>query len=122
MSQAGTARRCLQCPLSTHCGHSEPAAVGRCSLGMILPDHLVEQIYGGSFPVTVWRKHRGWTQHELASRAGMSPSALRAIEQRKRLVEDEAEILAKALGISPCCLRARGRFRGCDEALELLGD
>ena len=83
-----------------------------------LPDHLIEQLHGGASPVAVWRKHRGWTQGELASRAGMPPAELRRIEETRRLRDDQAERLATALGISFGCLdRVRGRFRGCDDAL-----
>ncbi len=83
-----------------------------------LPDDLIERLYAGAFPVTVWRKHLGLTPNELASRAGMSPSELKRIEEAKRLRGKQGERLAAAMGISADCLRPmRGRWRGCDDAL-----
>lgn len=89
---------------------------------MELPDHLIERLYAGAFPVAVWRNHLALTVNELASRAGVSPAALRRIEETKRLRGDECERLAAGLGISPCHLRqVRGRYRGCEDALAELG-
>lgn len=90
---------------------------------MELPDALIERLHTGAFPVTVWRNHLGLTQNELASRAGMTPSELRRIEEAKRLRGSQGERIAKGLGISPCHLRqVRGRYRGCDDALANIGE
>lgn len=84
-----------------------------------LPDRLIQQLHGGAFPVTVWRKHRGYTQRELASRAGMSPAELGRIEDSKRLRDDQADRLAEALGVTAACLSpVRGSFRSCEDGLE----
>ncbi|HEY0116269.1 MAG TPA: helix-turn-helix transcriptional regulator [Allosphingosinicella sp.] len=83
-----------------------------------LPDRLIEQLHAGAFPVTVWRKHRGLSERELASRAEMPPSELRRIEESRRLRDEQAKRLAAALGVTPACLAPlRGRFRGCEDAL-----
>jgi len=85
---------------------------------MDLPDALIERLYAGAFPVTVWRKHLGLSVNELASRAGMSPAELKRIEETKRMIGDQCERIAKGLGIAPCHLsQVRGRYRGCDDAL-----
>lgn len=84
-----------------------------------LPDHLIERLYAGAFPLVIWRKHRGLTQNELASLAGMPPGEVRRIENIKQFRGDQAERLAAALDIPPSCLsQVRGRWRGCEEALE----
>jgi transcriptional regulator with XRE-family HTH domain len=59
-----------------------------------LPDQLVSRIFGGAPPVRLIREHRGLSQNELVSAAGISPSRLRQIEESRRLREGEAEQLA----------------------------
>ena len=88
-----------------------------------LPEHLVAQVLCGASPVAIWRQHRGWTVTELASRAGIFPAELRAIEERKRLLGDQAEKLAGAMGVPVGSLmRVRSGFRSCEEALADLPD
>jgi transcriptional regulator with XRE-family HTH domain len=66
----------------------------------------------------VLRQHRDLSQNELASAAGLSPSRIREIEETRRLREDEAELLAKALRVTKCAFQnVRSRFRGCDDAM-----
>ncbi len=90
---------------------------------MELPDELIERLYAGAFPVTVWRKHLGLTLNELASRAGMTPEELKGIEEAKRLRGKQGERLSAAMGIAPdCLLPIRGRFRGCDDLPEDVPD
>ena len=49
----------------------------------------------------------------------MSPTELMRIEEAKRFRGKQCERIAAALGISPDHLcQIRGRFRGCDDALE----
>lgn len=88
---------------------------------MPLPQKFFERLLAGEHPVKLWRKHRGWTVQELASRAGMPPATLRRIEARQRLQEAEATQLAQALGIHHCELqRFPHAFHGCGG--ELLDD
>jgi transcriptional regulator with XRE-family HTH domain len=83
-----------------------------------LPDDLVSRIFAGASPVRLIREHRGLSQNELASAAGLSPSRLRQIEETKRIREEEAPRLATALGVSKCAFQSvRSRFRGCEDAL-----
>jgi transcriptional regulator with XRE-family HTH domain len=90
---------------------------------MSLPDHLAQRIFAGEHPVKIWRLHRGLSTNELASRAGIPPATLRRIEDRSRLLVDEAKLLAGALEVDQCELqRFPGQFRGCVEAIEAAGD
>jgi class 3 adenylate cyclase/DNA-binding XRE family transcriptional regulator len=59
---------------------------------------------GTPFSVQLWqyRTHRGWTQEELAERAGLSPRGIRALEQgeRHRPYKHTIRLLADALGLT----------------------
>ncbi|WP_129792588.1 helix-turn-helix transcriptional regulator [Sphingosinicella sp. CPCC 101087] len=84
-----------------------------------MPDEIAERIIGGMNPVKAWRLHSGFTLRELASRAGIPPARLERCEGRSRLLEEEAQAIADALGIGRSYVqRYRGEFRGCVAALE----
>jgi transcriptional regulator with XRE-family HTH domain len=55
-----------------------------------------------------WRKHRGYTQEQLAEMAGMSPGNLSQIENRKQdYTQSTLEALAEALNCEPADLLVR---------------
>ena len=84
-----------------------------------IPDQLIGAIFGGASPVRVIRHHRGLSQNELASAAGLAPARVRQIEETHRLREGEAERIARALSVSKCAFQSvRSRFRGCDDAMD----
>ena len=49
-----------------------------------IPLELAEQVWNGANPVRVWRKHRGLTQAELASRCDLARPYIAQIETGKR--------------------------------------
>lgn len=80
--------------------------------------------------VSLWRAERGWTQQELALRAGISRPNLSAIERGKREVSLKTlRVLASALGVKPGVLvdgidpfSARGPFPLSRNALDRIAD
>lgn len=65
----------------------------------------------------------GWSVSELAARAGLFPAELRRIEERKRMLGDQAPKLARALGVSAGHLLAvRRGFRSCEDVLADIDD
>lgn len=50
----------------------------------LTPGDVVERLVNGEHPVRVWREHRGLTQEELGTRAGLSGPYLSQIESGKR--------------------------------------
>ena len=45
-----------------------------------LPVELVNRLFDGAHPITVWRERRGLSQEELAGAAGLMPDSVAAIE------------------------------------------
>lgn len=58
----------------------------------LIPAEVVYAIIDGANPIRVWREHRGLSQSELASQAGISPSYLSQLESGKR--DGTMEVLA----------------------------
>lgn len=50
----------------------------------LVPDGIMQRELAGESPVKLWREHRGLTQQELATRAGISKPYLSQIETGKR--------------------------------------
>lgn len=50
----------------------------------LIPYEVVEALLNGVNPIRVWREHRGLSQQDLASAAGISPSYLSQLESGKR--------------------------------------
>jgi len=50
----------------------------------LVPDEIVRRELAGESPIKLWREHRGLTQQELATRAGISKPYLSQIETGKR--------------------------------------
>ena len=73
---------------------------------------------GTPFSVQLWqyRTERGWTQEELAERAGLSPRGIRALEQgeRSRPYKHTVRVLADALNLSG---QERSRFEAAARAV-----
>ena len=66
-----------------------------------LPIEVADRILAGDSQVRVYRNHRGMTQHELASAAGINPVYLSQIERRKRSGSTRTlAALAQALGVT----------------------
>jgi len=61
----------------------------------LVPAEVVYALLDGGNPIRVWREHRGLSQAELATRAGISASYLSQLESGKRA--GTTEVLA-ALG------------------------
>lgn len=59
--------------------------------------HLLHAIVAGSHPLEAWREHKGLTQDDPASRAGISKAYLCQIETAKRA--GAMKTLAVALGV-----------------------
>jgi DNA-binding XRE family transcriptional regulator len=49
-----------------------------------VPHAIVKQLIEGKSPIRVWREYRGFTQQDLAERAGITKSYLSQIEGGKR--------------------------------------
>jgi len=50
----------------------------------LIPDEIVRRELAGESPIKLWREHRGLTQQELATQAGISKPYLSQIETGKR--------------------------------------
>ena len=50
----------------------------------LVPDEIVRRELAGESSIKLWREHRGLTQQELATRAGISKPYLSQIETGKR--------------------------------------
>ena len=50
----------------------------------LVPDEIVHRELAGESSIKLWREHRGLTQQELATRAGISKPYLSQIETGKR--------------------------------------
>ena len=50
----------------------------------LVPDEIVRRELAGESSIKLWREHRGMTQQELATRAGISKPYLSQIETGKR--------------------------------------
>lgn len=50
----------------------------------LIPAEIVYALLEGANPIRVWREYRGFTQHDLAAAAGISPSYLSQLESGKR--------------------------------------
>ena len=66
----------------------------------LVPDEIMRRELAGESSVNLWREHRGLTQQELASRAGISKPYLSQIETGKRQGTVETlSALARALNV-----------------------
>ena len=65
---------------------------------MAIPAEVQQQLRSGLHPVTVWRQHRALTARALAALAGVAPSYLSEIENRRKPGSLEAIVrIARAL-------------------------
>ena len=78
------------------------AAMERIAAGEeLVPAEVVYALLDGGNPIRIWREHRGMSQSELATRAGISASYLSQLESGKR--DGTVEILstlAAELGVA----------------------
>jgi len=51
----------------------------------LIPSEVVYAILDGVNPVRIWREYRGLTQHEVATKAGISTAYLSQLETGKRM-------------------------------------
>ncbi|WP_243375162.1 helix-turn-helix transcriptional regulator [Geotalea sp. SG265] len=66
----------------------------------LIPDEIMRREVAGESPVKLWREHRGLTQQELATRAGISKPYLSQIETGKRQGTVETlSAIARALDV-----------------------
>ena len=66
----------------------------------LVPEGILRRELSGESPIRIWREHRGMTQQELASRAGISKAFLSQIESGKRKgTVDTLSALARSLGV-----------------------
>jgi DNA-binding XRE family transcriptional regulator len=66
----------------------------------LVPAEVVERLLQGDPPLRVWREHRGWTQQQLASAAGVTQSMVTMIETGRRKGQaDTLKRLAEALRV-----------------------
>jgi len=69
------------------------------------PAELLDQMLEGETPIRVWRRHRGMTQQELATKIGISKSHLSEVESGKgELSLKTLRAAARALDIDPASL------------------
>ncbi|MBM9536305.1 helix-turn-helix domain-containing protein [Desulfobulbus alkaliphilus] len=74
--------------------------------GMIPNEVVGAVIMEGKTPVRAWREHLGFTQDELAAKAGMTQAALSQIESGEHKTRKATlEKLALAMGITESMLR-----------------
>ena len=81
--------------------HAYDAAKARIERGddELIPASIILRRLDGESPVKVWREHRGLTQEQLASAAGVSRALVAAIETgRKEGSTSSLKKLAAALG------------------------
>ena len=66
-----------------------------------VPHAVIKRLIAGESPVRVWREHRGMTQQELATSAGIRKAYLSQIEGGKRVGSPKVlTALAKSLGVA----------------------
>ncbi|MBK7216455.1 MAG: helix-turn-helix transcriptional regulator [Candidatus Promineofilum sp.] len=66
----------------------------------LVPAEVVYALLDGGNPIRIWREHRGMSQSELATRAGISASYLSQLESGKRDgTMDVLQGIAVALGV-----------------------
>ena len=77
------------------------AAMERIAAGEeLVPAEVVYALLDGGNPIRIWREHRGMSQSELATRAGISASYLSQLESGKRDgTMDVLQGIAGALGV-----------------------
>jgi ribosome-binding protein aMBF1 (putative translation factor) len=77
------------------------AAMERIAAGEeLVPAEVVYALLDGGNPIRIWREHRGMSQSELATRAGISASYLSQLESGKRDgTMDVLQGIAVALGV-----------------------
>ncbi len=64
------------------------------------PAGVVDAILAGATPLRAWREHRGFSQAELARKAGLDATALNKIESGKRVGRlATRRAIAKALDV-----------------------
>jgi DNA-binding XRE family transcriptional regulator len=69
------------------------------------PAEILDQMLAGETPLRVWRRHRGMTQQELASKIGISKSHLSEVESGKgEFSLATLRKAAEAMGIDPASL------------------
>jgi DNA-binding XRE family transcriptional regulator len=67
----------------------------------LIPSEVTYAILDGENPVKVWRKYRGLTREQLATKAGVSRANLEQIESSKSdCSHDVLARIAEALGLS----------------------
>ena len=67
----------------------------------LVPAEVVYALLDGGNPIRVWREHRGLSQAELATRAGISASYLSQLESGKRAGTTEVLVtLATVLNLT----------------------
>lgn len=67
----------------------------------LIPAEITYAILDGESPLKVWREYRGFTQQQVAERAGISTSYLSQIETQKRTGTTEVlSVIAKVLDVS----------------------
>ena len=66
----------------------------------LIPFEIVKRLHNGDNPIRVWREYRGFSLEVVASKIGLTSSALSLIETRKRELKVNTLIkLAEVLGI-----------------------
>lgn len=66
----------------------------------VVPASTVDALLDGQNPIRVWRDHRGWTQQQVADKAGISKPYLSQLESGKRTgTTDVMARLAAALDL-----------------------
>ncbi|MEA5115099.1 MAG: helix-turn-helix transcriptional regulator [Geobacteraceae bacterium] len=66
----------------------------------LVPEGILRRELSGESPIRIWREHRGMTQQELASRAGISKAFLSQIESGKRKgTVDTLSAIARSLDV-----------------------
>jgi len=72
----------------------------RAGREFLVPVEILRRELAGESPIKLWRDHRGLTQQELASQAGISKSYLSQIESGKRQGTVETlTAIARALNV-----------------------
>ena len=67
----------------------------------LIPSDITYAILDGANPIRVWREHRGFTQQQLADKAGISKPYLSQLESGKRTgTTDVVSAIAQALQLT----------------------
>jgi DNA-binding XRE family transcriptional regulator len=67
----------------------------------VIPSEVTFALLDGEQPIKVWREHRGLTQQQLATAAGISVPYLSQIENRRRTGTKEVlAVIARALNVT----------------------